>query len=107
MASRAVLLIVFAVFLISSVAYGDATQQLPSRKASVVFPLLKKFSSKEGYDRIIQILGKEDFDIGNAYRECVFRLDHSPIIMVKASLDGKKVYFIEHGNEMLYTAPLK
>jgi hypothetical protein len=36
-----------------------------------------------------------------------FHLDGSQGIMVKASLDGKKVYFIEWGNEMLYRALLK
>jgi hypothetical protein len=102
---RRILLIALAA-LLPAIVQAD-NEQLPSRKVSVVLPLLKQFSDKDGYGRITQVLGKEDWDCGNAYRECFFRLEKSPGIMVKASLDGKKVYFIEHGNEMLYRASLK
>jgi hypothetical protein len=102
---RRILLVILAI-LSPAIAQAD-NERLPSRKATVVLPLLKQFSDKDGYGRITQVLGKEDWDCGNAYRECFFRLENSQGIMVKASLDGKKVYFIEHGNQMLYQAPLK
>ena len=98
------MLVALAALLFPSVGSADDSPAIPSRNAAVVLPLLSHFSSSDGYGKITKILGKEDFDIGNAYRECIFRLKDSQIIEVKASLDGKKVYFIRHGNDLLYSA---
>ncbi len=101
---RTVPLIAFLLFIFLGIARSNGSPLLPSRNAEVVLPLLSHFSPKEGYGKITEILGKEDFDIGNAYRECFFRLKDSPIIEVKASLDGEKIYFIRHGNDLIYSA---
>jgi len=104
MSLRAIILVALAVFLFPAAASADNATTLPSRSAAVVLPLLSHFSSRDRYSRVTEILGREDFDIGNAYRECFFRLKDSPIIEVKASLDGNKIYFIRHGNDLLYSA---
>jgi hypothetical protein len=65
---------------------------LPSRKASIVIPLLKAFDPNEGFSRIKKILGKEDVDMGNAINDCAYRLDDGGSIQVRAY--GDKVYSI-------------
>jgi hypothetical protein len=87
MALRPILLIALAVFLFPSIARPDDTPSLPSRKASVVLPLLKAFTAKEGYTRIVQILGKEDMDTGNAINDCTYLLDDGSGIRVRANGD--------------------
>jgi hypothetical protein len=104
MSLRAIILVALAAFMFQTATSADNATTIPSRNAAVVLPLLSHFSSKDGYIRVTEILGTEDFDIGNAYRECFFRLKDSPIIEVKASLDGNKIYFIRHGNDLLYSA---
>ena len=94
------------ILLLSVFAHAADASSLPSRKAAVVLPLLRQFSAKDNYARVTQILGKEDSDIGAAYRDCVFRLDDSTYIAVKASLDGKKVYFVHHDNDVLFEVPI-
>jgi hypothetical protein len=90
-----ILISALAVTLLLAVfAHATDASSLPSRKASVVLPLLKQFSSKNGYAKILQILGKEDLDDGSAFLNCIFKLDDGTSIEVEASPNGKPVYYI-------------
>jgi len=102
MMMRVIFLITLAAFLFTAMVRADDSPKLPSRNPFVVLPLLKKFSSKDDYSRITQILGKEDFDIGSAFREPVFNLTDGTSIRAKVSLDGKRLFFIKYGNDSLY-----
>jgi len=105
MASQAMTLLALVVLLFTGIARAKDASPLPSRKTAVVMPLLQHFSPRDGYERITQILGKEDLDVGNARRECFFRLEDSAGITVIASLDGQNVYSICHGKDVLYRSP--
>jgi hypothetical protein len=88
-------LILLAASIILSFAFivhADENPTLPSRKASVILPLLKAFHPKDGYSRIEQILGKEDVDVGNAIKDCFYRLDDGTSIRVRAQ--GDEVFSI-------------
>jgi len=101
-------LIACATFLLVGLSRADDVPQLPSRKASVVIPLLKAFSPKEGYARIVKILGKEDVDMGNAIEDCTYGLDDGSSIRVRAA--GDTVYSIFwqrpgiHGIQVIFAA---
>ncbi|MCE0499206.1 MAG: hypothetical protein LV481_14800 [Methylacidiphilales bacterium] len=92
MTSRVIPLITLAAFLLVGMTRADDVSQLPSREASVVIPLLKAFSPKEGYARIVKILGKEDVDTGNGIKDCTYGLDDGTSVRVRAV--GDKVYSI-------------
>jgi hypothetical protein len=91
-AARAILLFALGAFLLPVIGKADGAPTLPSRKASVVIPLLKAFSPKAGDSRITQILGKEDLDAGNALNDRFYALDNGDNVRVRS--DGDKVYSI-------------
>lgn len=93
MTVRAVLLIALAAFLFTGFVRAGNAPKLPSRKATVVLPLLKQFSQKDTYPKIEEILGKPDMDIGSGIYIYVFRLDDSTSITV-GTADRNSVFGI-------------
>jgi hypothetical protein len=82
MVVRATLVAALAALLLTGFVHGDGPPILPSRKAIIVLPLLKRFSSKDTYSKIETILGKPDVDIGSGIYIYVFRLDDSTSVTV-------------------------
>jgi hypothetical protein len=93
-AARAILLIVLVSFLLAATTCADDAPTLPSRKASVVIPLLKAFNPKEGFARIEKILGKEDMDVGNGIMDCSYGLDDGTGVRVRVDAAGVQVLSI-------------
>jgi hypothetical protein len=93
-AARAIVLTLLASFLLAGISRADDAPILPSRKASIVIPLLKAFNPKEGFTRIEKILGKEDVDVGNGIMDCSYGLDDGTSIRVRADPDGIQVLSI-------------
>jgi len=91
---RILIVALASVLLFPMLAHATNATLLPSRKAAVVLPLLKQFSPKDGYARIVQILGKEDVDAGNAIHDCFYWLDDGTNIRVRA--EGNEVLSIFH-----------
>jgi hypothetical protein len=92
MAARAIPSLTLAVFLLATFAHAGDVHTLPSREIDIVLPLLKAFSPKDGYARIVKILGKEDVDVGDAIKDCTYGLNDGSSIRVRS--DGIKVYSI-------------
>jgi hypothetical protein len=66
----------------STAARGDI---LPTRKATIVIPLLKSISAKDNYSEIEKILGTPDSDIGSGIYIFSFKLDDGSMIYVSTS----------------------
>jgi hypothetical protein len=91
MVTRTMVMLALIAFLLPSVVRADGTS-FPSRKASVVLPILAQFSSKDNspkqtYDKIIKILGEPDLGTGGGpesehWNDLYFELDDKTQIHV-------------------------
>ena len=69
--------------MLSPIAIADDLPNLPSRKASVVIPLLKQVTGKDRYGDIKKILGVEDFGFVSAgFAQLRYTLDDKTVIQV-------------------------
>jgi hypothetical protein len=105
MARRVIPLIALAAFLLAGIVRLSGDSTLPSRKPNVILPLLTQFSSKDHFDKILKLLGKEDWLLVAKFRGYAFRLEDGTWIGVRVSLDGKTVYSVSHEDTPLYEAP--
>jgi hypothetical protein len=92
--NRILFFVLARVLLLPVLAHAEDANSLPSRKADVVLPLLQKFSSKDGYSRILQILGKQDASTDRALLYWGFKLDDGTTVEVALSPNGNPVYYI-------------
>ena len=79
---RILIFVLAGALLLPVLAHASDASSLPSRKAAVVLPLLKKISKEDTYSKIEKILGISDMDIGSGMYVYVFRLDDSTSVTV-------------------------
>jgi hypothetical protein len=109
--------IALVIFLFSGSARAEDPNTLPSRKASVVMPLLNQISSKDSpqnvLDRIKKILGETDGGvdgggIGRFWSSDDYLLDDNTVISVSylnGKLDGITIRSPGQAWKILYTPP--
>ena len=125
MASRAILLIALALF--STIAYVDGASEFPSRKASVVVPILRKLSPEylpeahtvdqfrelrsRTLDQIGKILGRPDrqvkINIGYTMAYCYDLDDKSfiAVIISEVRLESVTLRVAGKSPDFLYISP--
>jgi len=80
---RAILFAALVAFILAGSLEAEDVPKLPSRKASVVLPLLKQITSKNGEAEIKKILGNPDDEKGGAGQaQCRFFLDDKTVVQV-------------------------
>jgi hypothetical protein len=98
MAKLAILLIALAVFGLPVPVCADNPPTLPSRKASVVIPLLNQISPKDSpesvFNQITKILGKSDGGFsggptGNFWDDYPYQLDDKTVVDVGTRMSGQ------------------
>lgn len=87
-------IVVFALSFSSSLILAKRTD-LPSRKASLILPILQKVSEKEKYSKVEKILGKPDSDIGSGIHIYSFTLNDNTHVIV-GTPDKNEVLYIHH-----------
>ncbi len=102
------LAVFLALFLTQAVAMGPPGTILPSRRAEIVLPLLKKFTSHENLTWIDQVLGKPDIDMGSAVYVNYYTLSDHTAILVGVDMANGQVLYIRraHGkqaDELIYS----
>jgi len=118
MATKAILLVVLAAILFTGIVLGDNAQKLPSRKASVVLPLLAKFSPQNNSPQEIMkeveaILGHADSGevggpVGNQWRTYDFTLDDGTQVTVGGWHEYVVRIFVSgHPVNIVYPKPVK
>ena len=99
----------YGLFLLLSLAAAGAghadAQNLPSRDAGVVVPMLRALPKPDTYDRVLAILGKPDMDVGSGLNVYLYTL--SDLSQVTVSTNGTDVFYIgliaHHRNLPIYS----
>ena len=118
MTVRAILLLAIIAALSVGIGHADDAMTLPSRKASVVMPLLRQISPNDSpqnaQDKITKILGKSDMELGSGPRQGRFSddayywLDDKSYIIVSflnGRFSGFGICLPDHSFVTLYQVP--